>query len=223
MGLSPKAVNNFLEENAELRDGVCYNKKTNKKISACLPMHTFGFPVHLSSLIKVCSRWNIQIVEDAAESLGSRYKGMPTGSFGKAGIFSFNGNKIVTSGGGGAIVTNDTNLAKSAKHLITTAKVNHPYEYIHDEVGYNFRMPNLNASLACSQLSRLSSFLKDNRELAGIYKTFFEKIGIKFRTELPHTRANYWLMCIELKNKKERDLFLKQTNKNKVLTSQYGN
>ena len=176
MGLSPKAVNNFLEENAELRDGVCYNKKTNKKISACLPMHTFGFPVHLSSLIKVCSRWNIQIVEDAAESLGSRYKGMPTGSFGKAGIFSFNGNKIVTSGGGGAIVTNDTNLAKSAKHLITTAKVNHPYEYIHDEVGYNFfRMPNLNASLACSQLSRLSSFLKDKRELAGIYKTFFEK------------------------------------------------
>jgi len=152
MGLSPNAVKEFLEDCGELRDGVCYNKKTNKKIAACMPMHTFGFPVHLDELIKICNKWNIPIVEDAAESIGSNYKNKPTGSFGKLGIHSFNGNKIVTCGGGGVIMTNDLELGIKAKHLTTTAKISHPYEYIHDEIGYNYRMPNLNAALACAQL-----------------------------------------------------------------------
>ena len=218
MGLSPSAVNSFLEEFGELRNGICYNKRTNKKIAACMPMHTFGFPVHLEELITICTKWNIPIVEDAAESIGSEYKGMPTGSFGKIGVFSFNGNKVVTSGGGGAIVTNDLELGAKAKHLTTTAKVPHPYEYVHDEIGYNFRMPNLNAALACAQLEQLDYFIQNKRNLALDYSTFFETKGINFRTDLPYTKANYWLMCLELENKKERDLFLKETNDNKVMT-----
>lgn len=218
MGLSPNAVENFLEQFGELRNGICFNKKTNKKIAACMPMHTFGFPVHLDELIKVCNKWNIPIIEDAAESIGSEYKGMPTGSFGKLGVFSFNGNKIVTSGGGGAIVTNNIELGIKAKHLTTTAKVPHPYEYVHDEIGYNFRMPNLNAALACAQLEQLGSFIKNKRSLALEYNTFFKSKGINFRTELPNTKANYWLMCLQLENKIERDIFLKETNENKVMT-----
>lgn len=218
MGLSPNAVQAFLEEFGEIRDGVCYNKKTNKKISACMPMHTFGFPVHLDKLITICNKWNIPVVEDAAESIGSEYNGMPTGCFGKLGVFSFNGNKIVTSGGGGAIVTNDIQLGIKAKHLTTTAKVPHPYEYVHDEIGYNFRMPNLNAALACAQLEQLNSFIQNKRNLASDYSVFFESMGVKFRTELPNTKANYWLMCIELENTKDRDSFLKETNEKKVMT-----
>ena len=218
MGLSPNSVQAFLEEHGEIRDGFCYNKKTNKKIAACMPMHTFGFPVHLDELITVCNKWNIPIVEDAAESIGSEYKGMPTGSFGKLGVFSFNGNKIVTSGGGGAIVTNDIELGLKAKHLTTTAKVPHSYEYVHDDIGYNFRMPNLNAALACAQIEQLDSFIENKRALAFEYKTFFKTKGINFRTELPNTKANYWLMCLQLDDKKERDIFLKETNENKVMT-----
>jgi aminotransferase in exopolysaccharide biosynthesis len=218
MGLSPKSVESFLEAFGELRDGICINKKTNKKISACLPMHTFGFPVHLDELITVCKKWNIPIIEDAAESIGSEYRGNPTGSFGALGVFSFNGNKIVTSGGGGAIVTNDLQLAQKAKHLTTTAKVPHPYEYSHDEIGYNFRMPNLNAALACAQLEQLDTFIQKKRDLAHDYNIFFESKGIKFRKELPNTKANYWLMCLELENKKERDSFLKETNELSVMT-----
>jgi dTDP-4-amino-4,6-dideoxygalactose transaminase len=218
MGLSPIAVSEFLENHGELRNGVCFNKKTNNKIAACLPMHTFGFPVHIDKLIEICDRWNIPIVEDAAESLGSEYNGKSTGSFGKFGVFSFNGNKIVTCGGGGAIVTNDTQLGIKAKHITTTAKVSHPYEYIHDEIGYNFRMPNLNAALACAQMEQLDSFLENKRKLASEYKLFFDSTGIQFRTELPNTKANYWLMCVELENRRERDSFLKETNDSKVMT-----
>ncbi len=218
MGLSPNAVQAFLDEHGELRDGVCYNKRTNKKIAACMPMHTFGFPVHLDELMIICKKWNISIVEDAAESIGSEYKGMPTGSFGKLGVFSFNGNKVVTSGGGGAIVTSDLDLGIKAKHLTTTAKVPHPYEYVHDEIGYNFRMPNLNAALACAQLEQLETFIQNKRNLALEYKVFFESQGIKFRNEPPNTKANYWLMCLELENKKDRDSFLKETNENNVMT-----
>jgi len=218
MGLSPKAVNSFLDEYGELRDGICYNKKTNKKIAACMPMHTFGFPVHLDELITICTKWNIPIVEDAAESIGSEYKNKPTGSFGKLGIYSFNGNKVVTCGGGGVIMTNDIELGNKAKHLTTTAKVPHPYEYVHDEIGYNYRMPNLNAALACAQLEQLDSFIQKKRILANNYKNYFNSIGVKFRTELTNTKANYWLMCVELKDKSERDLFLKESNTNKVMT-----
>jgi perosamine synthetase len=218
MGLSPKAVSDFLEEYCELRDDVCYNKKTNKKISACLPMHTFGFPVNLNELLNVCNKWKIPIVEDAAEAVGSEYNGVPVGGFGQVGVFSFNGNKIVTSGGGGAIVTNNIEIGKRAKHLTTTAKVSHPYEYIHDEIGYNFRMPNLNAALACAQLENLNEFVENKRNLANSYASYFKEKGIKFRTELPGSKSNYWLMCIELDNKKERDSVLEFTNKNGVMT-----
>ncbi|MHA8050746.1 LegC family aminotransferase [Aquirufa sp. ROCK-SH2] len=218
MGLSPKAVANYLEEHAELREAGCFNKKTGKKISACLPMHTFGFPVHLNELIAVCQKWQIPIVEDAAESMGSEYEGKMTGSFGQMGIFSFNGNKTITCGGGGAIVTNDEILGAKAKHLTTTAKQAHPYEFYHDELGYNFRMPNLNAALACAQLELLPKILENKSELATQYQAFFKQQGIKFRTELPNTKANYWLMCLQLENRSERDLFLKHSNENGVMT-----
>lgn len=218
MGLSPKAVASFLEEFGDLREDGCYNKKTGKKISACVPMHTFGFPVHLDELITICNTWKIPVVEDAAESLGSEYKGKPTGSLGKVGVFSFNGNKIVTCGGGGAIVTNNIAIGEKGKYLTTTAKIPHPYEYVHDEMGYNFRMPNLNAALACAQLEQLDGFLENKRKLAKEYQSFFATNGIKFRTETPETKANYWLMCVELGNKTERDLFLEKTNANSVMT-----
>ena len=218
MGLSPLAVKVFLEEYGDLREDGCYNKKTGKRISACMPMHTFGFPVHLDELITICKQWRIPIVEDAAESLGSQYKGKPTGGFGEVGGISFNGNKIVTCGGGGAIVTNNLTLGDRAKFLTTTAKQPHQYEYVHNELGYNYRMPNLNASLACAQLEQLDFFLENKRNLAKKYETFFKGKGIKFRKETPNTKANYWLMCVELKDKKERDLFLKSTNDTGVMT-----
>lgn len=218
LGLSPKAVELFLEEFGELREDGCYNKSTGKRIAACLPMHTFGFPVHLDELLEVCNKWNIPIVEDAAESLGSIYKERQTGSYGKFGIFSFNGNKTITCGGGGAIVTNEENLGVNAKYLTTTAKQPHPYEFHHTELGYNYRMPNLNAALACAQLEELNTLLENKRELAENYARFFADQGIKFRRETPNTRANYWLMCVELNNKKERDLFLQETNAQNVMT-----
>lgn len=218
MGLSPISVSNFLHEFGEMREGVCFNKKTNKPISACVPMHTFGFPVKIDELIKVCKPWNIPIVEDAAESLGSKYKGKQTGSFGNIGAFSFNGNKIITSGGGGAITTNNIKLGEKAKFLTTTAKKPHPFEYYHSEVGYNYRMPNLNAALACAQLEKLDLFIKEKRILAKKYENLFSGIGIKFRKEMKNTNANYWLMCIELDNLKDRDLFLENTNSRGIIT-----
>lgn len=218
MGLSPKAVANFLEEFGELREDGCYNKKTGRRVAACMPMHTFGFPVHLDELLAVCEKWQIPVVEDAAESLGSYYREKHTGTFGKLGVFSFNGNKIVTSGGGGAIVTNDETLGDKAKYLTTTAKKPHPYEFYHDELGYNFRMPNLNAALACAQLEMLESYLLEKRNLAMKFQDLFENQNIKFRKELKHTKANYWLMCVELTNKKDRDIFLKETNEAGVMT-----
>ena len=218
MGLSPKAVSDFLDEFGQLRDDGCYNKSTGRKISACLPMHTFGFPVHLDGLIKICKLWKIPIVEDAAESLGSQYKGMPTGSFGEVGAFSFNGNKIVTTGAGGAITTKNKALGDRAKFLTTTAKESHPFEFIHNEIGYNFRMPNINAALGCAQLEQLPSFLENKRNLAKDYEIFFKQKGIKFRSETKDTKANYWLMCIELENKTDYNKFLKETNSSNVMT-----
>jgi len=218
MGLSPKAVSDFLDEFGELRDDGCYNKVSGRRISACLPMHTFGFPVHLDKLIKVCNIWEIPIVEDAAESLGSLYRGMPTGSFGEVGAFSFNGNKIVTAGGGGAITTKNTFLGDRAKFLTTTAKEPHKYEFIHNEIGYNYRMPNINAALACAQIEQLPPFLESKRNLANDYRNFFAEKGIKFRTEAKGTRANYWLMCIEIENKTDYKKFLKVTNDSNVMT-----
>lgn len=218
MGLSPTAVSNFLDEFGELREGGCYNKSTGRRISACLPMHTFGFPVHLDELLRVCNLWKIPIVEDAAESLGSQYKGRPTGSFGEVGAFSFNGNKIVTAGAGGAITTKNIALGERAKFLTTTAKEPHTFEFIHNELGYNFRMPNINAALACAQLEQLPLFLENKRNLAKNYEMFFKEKGIKFRTELKDTTANYWLMCIEIEKKADYDKFLKETNRENIMT-----
>jgi aminotransferase in exopolysaccharide biosynthesis len=218
MGLSPRAVAAFLEEYGEIRADGCYNKQTQNRIAACMPMHTFGFPVHLNELLEVCAKWQIPIVEDAAESLGSEYYGRPTGSFGEFGVFSFNGNKIVTSGGGGAIVANDKIKGDLAKYLTTTAKVPHAYEFFHDEMGYNYRMPNLNAALAFAQLEQLEGFLDSKRVLATEYEAFFNSQGLKFRTELPNMKANYWLMCLQLNDKQERDSFLEKTNAHQVMT-----
>jgi aminotransferase in exopolysaccharide biosynthesis len=210
MGLSANAVSDFLDEFGELREDGCYNKSTGRKISACLPMHTFGFPVHLEELLKICNLWRIPLVEDAAESLGSEYKGKQTGSFGVVAAFSFNGNKIVTSGGGGAITTNNIELGERAKFLTTTAKQPHQFEYVHNEIGYNFRMPNLNAALACAQLEQLDLYLKKKRSLANSYEKFFFSKGVKFRTETKNTKANYWLMCVELENLKNEIYFWNQ-------------
>lgn len=218
MGLSPKALEDFLEEFGEIREDGCYNKSTNRRIAACMPMHTFGFPVHLDEIMAVCKKWEIPLVEDAAESLGSFYKGKHTGTIGLISGFSFNGNKVVTSGGGGAIITNDIELGTQAKYLTTTAKRPHPYEFFHDELGYNFRMPNLNAALACAQLESLNGFLEDKRILADKYSEFFIGSGIKFRQETADTKANYWLMSVELGNKGEREEFLKNTNDLGVMT-----
>lgn len=218
MGLSPKSVEAFLEQYGELKEDGCYNKKTGNKISACLPMHTFGFPVHINELMEVCNKWNIPVVEDAAESIGSTYDGKPTGSFGKLGIYSFNGNKVVTAGGGGAIVTNDKELGDFGKYITTTAKKPHKFEYFHDELGHNYRMPNLNAALICAQLEQLDDFIEKKRDLAVKYTSYFNELGIKFRKENEGTRANYWLMCVELDNRDNRDEFLKETNEKGIMT-----
>lgn len=218
MGLSPDAVRKFLDDYAELREDGCYNKSTGNRISACVPMHTFGFPVHLDELISICNQWRIPIVEDAAESLGSYYKGRHTGTLGHLGCFSFNGNKTITCGGGGAIVSNDLDLGSKAKYLTTTAKRPHPYEFFHDDLGYNFRMPNLNAALACAQIEMLELFLNDKRKLAVEYADFFKPLEVNFRTELSETKANYWLMCVELNDRAERDRFLKETNDKGIMT-----
>lgn len=218
MGLSPIAVRSFLEAHSEIREDGCYNTSSGRKITACLPMHTFGFPVNVDELMAVCNDWGIPIVEDAAESIGSLYKDRPTGSFGKFGVYSFNGNKIVTGGGGGAIVTHDDKLGEKAKHLTTTAKRPHRYEFYHDEIGYNYRMPNLNAALICAQLEQLDHFIERKRALSTRYSEFFDQKGIKFRTELPETKANYWLMTVELDNREARNEFLDLTNDAGVMT-----
>lgn len=216
MGLSPKSLLSFLNENAELRNNQCFNKLTGKKIAACLPMHTFGFPCRIDEISAICKEWSIPLVEDAAEALGSEYKGQKIGSYGEIAVFSFNGNKIVTAGGGGVIVTNDKNLAKRAKHLTTTAKIPHPYEFVHDESGYNFRMPNINAALLCAQLEQLDCFLENKRELATKYAAFFIDKPI-YRREMENTKANYWLNCIEFNNLSERNAFLDQANQEGIM------
>jgi len=218
MGLSPKRLKAFLVAETIQKEGTCYNKTTGKKITAVVPMHTFGHPCKIDEIASVCDEYNIALVEDAAESLGSYYKGKHTGTFGKVAAFSFNGNKTITTGGGGMIITDDEALAKHAKHLTTTAKVPHPYEYIHDEIGYNYRLPNLNAALGCAQMETLDTILKSKRELANQYIDFFATQNIDFAIELPDTKVNYWLNAIVLKNKEERDLFLKETNDNAVMT-----
>lgn len=218
LGMCPDSLAEFLFANAELRDGVCYNKHSNRPIRACVPMHTFGFPCEIDRIVEICRQYNIRVVEDAAEALGSRYQDKRAGTFSDVAIFSFNGNKIMTTGGGGMIVTDDERLAARAKHLTSTAKQAHAWEYIHDEVAYNYRMPNLNAALGCAQLESLPLFLEKKRELANHYREFFTSRSIKFISEPSETQANYWLNTILLNNKDERDDFLQMTNAKNIMT-----
>ncbi|MBW2003491.1 MAG: LegC family aminotransferase [Deltaproteobacteria bacterium] len=218
LGLGPTALKGFLQAHAGIRENTCYNKATGKRIMACVPMHTFSHPCRIDAIADICARYNIALIEDAAESLGSTYKDKHTGTFGLFGIYSFNGNKTVTCGGGGAIVTNDEALAKKAKHITTTAKLPHPYEYVHDMIGYNYRLPNLNAAIACAQLEQLNAFVENKRELARRYQEFFESLDIPFIKEPEHARSNYWLNAIILPDRKTRDVFLKATNEAGVMT-----
>jgi perosamine synthetase len=219
LGLSPSKLREFLEEFAVMdENGNCVNKSTNKIIKACVPMHTFGHPCKIDEIVEICDSYNITVVEDAAESLGSYYKGKHTGVFGKVGIFSFNGNKIITTGGGGMLVTDDEELAKRAKHITTTAKVPHPYEYIHDEIGYNYRLTNLAAALGVAQMENLQLFIDKQRDLAKKYKDFFKDINLEFIEEPKDSKSNYWLNAVMVKDKEERDAFLKYTNDNGVMT-----
>ena len=218
MGLSPIALQEFLEINTTVKNGQCVNNTTNKIIKACVPMHTFGHPCRVDEIQDICEQYCITLIEDSAESLGSFYKGKHTGTFGKMGVISFNGNKIITGGGGGCIITNDKELAQKAKHLTTTAKIPHKWEYMHDIVGYNYRMPNLNAALIVAQLEQLDKFLSSKRSLANAYKEFFKNSDIRFVTEPENSKSNYWLNAILLKNKEQRDSFLNETNSKGVMT-----
>ena len=218
MGLSPDALQTFLEAHCKVRDARCINTTSGKTIKACVPMHTFGHPCRIDQIKALCDQWYITLVEDAAESLGSTYKNRHTGTFGRLGAFSFNGNKIITSGGGGVIVTDDENLAKRAKHISTTAKIPHKWEYVHDEIGYNYRLPNLNAALLCAQLENLDRFLEDKRMLVSIYEPFFNSTSITFVKEPEFSRSNYWLQTLILQDKEEQEAFLSYTNDHGVMT-----
>ena len=238
MGLSPTALEAWLYENVEMREGegegekkgekrregdwetgrpMPYNKVTNRRIAACVPMHTFGHAVKLDELQAVCERYNIPVIEDSAESIGSYYKGKHTGTFGKMGILSFNGNKLITTGGGGMILTDDEELAIMAKHLTTQAKVAHPYEFVHDHIGYNYRLTNVNAALGCAQMESLDYLLGLKRTLAEQYKDFFRNTEFEFFAEPENCKSNYWLNAIITKDKTQRDEILQYSNQNGVM------
>jgi aminotransferase in exopolysaccharide biosynthesis len=232
MGLCPAKLEDWLKKNVtfkkskqktrnakrEMLVDQPYNKSTNKIISGCIPMHTFGHPCKIDEIIEICNHFHIPVVEDASESLGSFYKGIHTGTYGKIGVLSFNGNKILTTGGGGMMLFNDEVLGKRAKHLSTQAKIPHTLEFSHDEIGYNYRMPNINAALGLAQLEQLPLFLQSKRETAIAYKEFFSELDIEFVTEPINCKSNYWMNAILLKDKTERDLFLKLTNNNGIMT-----
>ena len=219
MGLSPVAVKDWLAKNAEVRDGVCYNKRTGRRVKACVPMHTFGHPVRIEELVAVCDEWHIELVEDAAESIGSTYKGKHTGTFGKVGAISFNGNKTITTGGGGMLLFNDEELGAYAKHLTTQAKIPHRWEFRHDHIGYNYRMPNINAALGCAQLEHIEEYVEDKRATAAAYRDYFSRMdGIEFFVEPENTRSNYWLNAVLLPNREEQQAFLQYTNDNGIMT-----
>lgn len=264
LGLSPTALRNWLEQNVDLvktedlpkppqpsqlpkpsklsqHPKPLYtpiNKNTKRPISACVPMHTFGHPARIDEIVAICDEYSIPVVEDAAESLGSYFKGQHTGTFGKIGVLSFNGNKILTTGGGGMLLFQDEELAKKAKHLTTQAKVPHAWEFVHDEIGYNYRMPNINAALGLAQLEQLPLFLESKRQIAQAYNEFFQALNllnpsippqpgtikqindstIQHIQEPVNSKSNYWLNCILFTSKAERDAFLAYSNENGVMT-----
>jgi aminotransferase in exopolysaccharide biosynthesis len=223
MGLSPLALRHFLQQYAERRNGQTFNKSSGRRLAACVPMHTFGHPARIVEISAICAEWGIALVEDAAESLGS-YVGLAngekrhTGNFGALACLSFNGNKVITTGGGGMIITNDELLARRAKHITTTAKVPHPYEFVHDTIGYNYRLPNLNAALGCAQIERLPEMLAVKRDIAERYAGFFTGQGMHFMREPAGTVSNYWLNAIVLDSLAERDAFLEYSNHAGVMT-----
>ncbi|HEX4886526.1 MAG TPA: LegC family aminotransferase [Luteibaculaceae bacterium] len=218
LGLSPVALENWLKAHALRNGNTLINKNTGRTIKAAVVMHAFGLPARIEELVDVCNEWGITLIEDAAEALGSTYKGKPLGSFGAIGTLSFNGNKTITCGGGGAVLTRDEELAKKAKHLTTQAKVAHPWEFFHDQLGYNYRMPNLNAALACAQLEQLVGFVDAKRSLAERYKAFFSQLGLYFYTELPNGKSNYWLNAIRFESSNEANQFLSYSNSKGVMT-----
>ena len=197
----------------------CFNKRTGRRIKACVPMHTFGHPVHIEEIADICREWHIELVEDAAESIGSTYKGKHTGTFGKIGAISFNGNKTITTGGGGMLLFNDEALGTYAKHITTQAKIPHRWEFRHDHIGYNYRMPNINAALGCAQLENLDKYVESKRKVAAEYEEYFKTVdGIDFFVDTPDTRSNYWLNAVILPDKESQLDFLNQTNDNGVMT-----
>jgi len=218
MGMSPTALSTFLDTHAEKRNGQVFNKTSGKRIAACIPMHTFGLPCRIEEVASICADWGIALIEDAAESLGSYVGDRHTGTFGEMATLSFNGNKVITTGGGGMLITDDSDLAKRAKYITTTAKVPHPYEFVHDEIGYNYRMPNLNAALGCAQMERLEEFLSIKTKLADQWGEFFDKQNISFCRAIESNKANHWLNAVVLNSKQDRDKFLKFTNDNGVMT-----
>jgi aminotransferase in exopolysaccharide biosynthesis len=219
MGLSPDALKTWLARNAEIRKGNCYNKHTGRRIKACVPMHTFGHPVRIEEITEVCAEYHIELVEDAAESIGSKYKGKHTGLFGKVGALSFNGNKTITTGGGGMLLFMDEELGTFAKHLTTQAKMPHRWEFKHDYVGYNYRMPNINAALGCAQLEHLDEFIADKRATAAAYADFFKNVeDIDFFSEPENCFSNYWLNVVVLKDRTAQQVFLQETNDSGVMT-----
>ncbi|PNE28678.1 aminotransferase DegT [Tannerella sp. oral taxon 808] len=219
MGLSPDAMRDWLFRNAEMKDSQCFNKNTQRRIKACVPMHTFGHPARIDEIAAVCKEYHIELVEDAAESLGSLYKGQHTGLFGRVGVISFNGNKTITTGGGGMLLLNNEELGAQAKHLTTQAKVPHRWEFIHDRVGYNYRMPNINAALGCAQLEHLEEFVLNKRETAEKYHAFFATIDdMDYFLEPENCRSNYWLNTILLKDRQAQQDFLQYTNAHGIMT-----
>jgi len=219
LGMDPAKLAAHLESIAEIREDGCYNKHTGRRIKAAIPMHAFGHPVDMDPLNSVCKRFKVEVIEDAAESLGSYYKGVHTGSHGKISALSFNGNKVITTGGGGAILTNDVDLGKLAKHITTTARLPHPWNLTHDMVGYNYRLPNINAALGCAQLECLEDFLAKKRALAKLYETSFAPVrGVVFFTEQKISKSNYWLnvLLIDEENADQRDDILKLLNENRI-------
>lgn len=222
MGMSPEKLNEWLNSNTKY-DKISkryLNKSTNKPISSIVPMHTFGFPCRIDEIIEVANKHNIPVIEDSAESLGSLYKDKHTGTFGLAGIFSYNGNKTITTGGGGMIITDNEEFARRAKHITTTAKVPHKWEYIHDEVGYNYRMTNVTAAIGVAQMEKIDEIIENKRQTSKLYNEFFSKLNenIKFIQETENSRANYWLNCIQIEDRQQRDLFLDYTNTNGIMT-----
>lgn len=218
LSLSPLKLAAFLKENTIQKNNTCLHKYTNRRLRACVPMHSFGQSAEIDKIAEICAAHNILLIEDAAESLGTTYKAKHTGTFGECGIYSFNGNKIVTCGGGGIIVTNNPKLAALAKHLTTQGKIPHRWSFNHDYIGYNYRLPNLNAAMACAQLEQLEEFITGKRALAQDYNTFFDALPITFISEQNNVRSNYWLNAILLADKEERDAFLTYSNDCNVMT-----